>query len=76
MLPSTSSASESEAVKTPAAIPPEITIQDNTQGNNPKNIFNFVNKSSSLTDAEKYEILTNTWKPESTCSFPPENSSG
>jgi hypothetical protein len=60
-------------------IPPEITIdsiKDNTQINNPKDIFNFVNKSSSLTDAEKYEILTNTWKPESTYSFRPETLSG
>jgi hypothetical protein len=53
-----------------------ITVQGNTQANNPKDTFNFVNKSSSLSDAEKYEILTNTWKPESTYSFPPENSSG
>ena len=48
MLPSTISASESEVVKTPAVILPEITIQDNNQTNNPKDIFNFVN---SLTDA-------------------------
>ena len=39
-------------------------------------IYNFVNKSSSLSNAQKYEVLTNTWKPESTYSFPPDGSSG
>ena len=75
ILPSTSSASKSDVVKEPAKTLPTIhSMQDETS--NPKDIYNFVNKSSSLSDAQKYEVLTNTWKPESTYSFPLDGSSG
>ncbi len=32
--------------------------------NHPKDIFNYINRASTLSNAEKYDVLSNTWKPD------------
>ena len=42
----------------------------------PKDINNYINRVSTFSDAEKYELLSNAWKPVSDYTFPPDKNSG
>ena len=43
--------------------------------NHPKDINNYINRLSILSNADKYD-LTNPWKPDSDYTFPPDKISG
>jgi hypothetical protein len=48
---------------------------DTENANHPKDINNYINRLSILSNADKYD-LTNPWKPDSDYTFPPDKISG
>ena len=42
----------------------------------PFDIGSYINRVSTLSDAEKYDLLCKVWKPEEDCSFPTDKKSG
>ena len=49
---------------------PQNTTNDATNATNRNDIYSYVNRVSNLAGFEKFDLLSNTWKPEASYSFP------